>query len=97
MVEKWFATGGERGDEVIKIITELLNEISNDPAKVPLEKVLLSYKAELEKRESSIPYILSRMNITVSNTLIKNHITLSPSQSDKLKRILQQSRVWYGY
>lgn len=97
MVEKWFASGVERGDEVVKIITELLNELSGDPAKAPLVKVLLSYKGELEKKESSVPYILSRMNIAVSNTMLKNHITLSPNQSDELKKIMKQSNIYYGY
>lgn len=97
MGEKWFASGIERGDEVIKIITELINDLSANPTNAPLEKTLLSYKDELEKKESSVPYILSRMNIAVSNTIIKNHITLSQGQSDELKRILKQSNSWYGY
>ncbi|GEO78654.1 hypothetical protein FD29_GL000742 [Companilactobacillus mindensis DSM 14500] len=97
MGEKWFASGVERGDEAVRIIAKLLTELSGDPTKAPLEKVLLSYKVELEKKESSIPYILSRMNIAVSNAMIQNHITLSQDQSDELKKIMQQSHIWYGY
>jgi Enterocin A Immunity. len=97
MGEKWFATGAERGDEVVKIITVLLDELSNDPTKAPLEQVLLSYKTELEKRESSVPHILSRMNIAVANTMIQNHITLSQNQSDELKKAMNQSHIMYGY
>jgi len=94
---KWFASGVARGNQAVIIITELLTDFANDPNKAPLQKVLLDYKDELEKKESSVPYILSRMNIAVSNIMVKNGITLSQEQSDKFRKLTSLSNIRYGY
>jgi len=94
---KWFAGGNDRSQEAITIIEALLTDLETDPKTKPLQAVLISYKDELEKQESSIPYILSRMNIAVSNTNVKNGITLSESQSSKLSKLSALSNIYYGY
>jgi len=94
---KWFSGGTDRGKEAITIITELLTDLEKDPKTAPLQEILISYKNELEKQESSIPYILSRMNIAVSNANVKNGISLSESQSSKLSKLNALSNIYYGY
>jgi len=94
---KWFSSGIARGNQAVAIITELLVELNNDSSSLPLQKVLDDYKVELEKKESSIPYILNRMNIAVSNVTLKNGISLSASQSSKLEQLQKLSYIYYGY
>lgn len=59
---KWFSGGVERGNQAVQIINELLNDdkiISDSPLEITLKK----YRIELQQKESSIPFILSRMNL----------------------------------
>ena len=93
----WFAGGKDRGDEAISIIDDLLNNLNNDTNKQPLQEVLIEFKDELEKRESAVPYILSRMNISISNALHKNEISLTEEQQSKLQKLTQLSNIRYGY
>lgn len=93
----WFASGKDRGDEAISIIDNLLNDIDNDTTRQPLQEVLIEFKDELEKRESAVPYILSRMNISISNALHKNKISLTKEQQAKLQQLTQLSNIRYGY
>lgn len=94
---KWFSGGSERGNEAISIVDNLLKDIDSNPTDAPLKQVLLSYKDELEKKESSIPYILSRMNIAVANVVTKNGIILSKTQSSELSKLTKLSNIRYGY
>ncbi|KRN99413.1 bacteriocin immunity protein [Companilactobacillus kimchiensis] len=94
---KWFSSGVSRSNSATEIITDLLANLNGDVKTEPLQKVLIDYKDELEKQESSIPYILSRMNIAISNIMSKNGITLSPQQSDLMKQLTSLSYIRYGY
>lgn len=94
MTIKWFSGGSDRAQAAISIINDVLNDTPEDNA---LRKTLIAYKDELEKQESSIPYILSRMNISLSNVVTKNHIILSKSQADKLGKLTKLSYIPYGY
>ena len=94
---KWFSGGSDRAHNAILIINDLLTDLQYYPEDITLQKVLLDYKDELEKQGSSVPYILSRMNIALSNVVTKNHLTLSQSQSDKLSKLLSLSYIPYGY
>jgi len=94
---KWFSSGVARGDQAVIIIAELLGELNNNSSSLPLQKILIDYRDELEKKGSSVPYILSRMNIAVSNVTLKNGITLSKSQSNKLDQLAKLSYIYYGY
>ncbi|MEG0286710.1 MAG: bacteriocin immunity protein [Vagococcus sp.] len=94
---KWFSGGKDRSEQVVAIITDLLTDLNNDQKTMSLQLVLTNYKNELIKKESSIPLILSRMNLDISNTIKKNNILLSSCQSDKLKKIISMSHIRYGY
>ena len=93
----WFASGKDRGDAAISIIDNLLNSLNVDANRQPLQEVLIEFKNELEKRESAVPYILSRMNLTISTTMHKNGITLPKDQQEKLQQLTQLSNIYYGY
>ncbi|MDG5114114.1 bacteriocin immunity protein [Companilactobacillus pabuli] len=93
----WFAGGKDRGDAAISIIDDLLNSLNVDANRQPLQEVLIEFKNELEKRESAVPFILSRMNISISNTLHKNKIPLTKDQQAKLQQLTQLSNIRYGY
>ncbi|MBX9075363.1 bacteriocin immunity protein [Streptococcus anginosus] len=88
---KWFSGGKERRDEAITIIDELLSNLTDSD----LKKVLLSYREELKKQEIATPFILSRMNLAVSQEMIEKSIRLSEVQSNRLKRLRSLSNIRY--
>lgn len=94
---KWYSGGQERGNQAITIIKELLNVLEENKKNDELKKILDKYIDELHKNQSSIPFILSRMNIDISNTIRKNEISLSNNQSDILKKLFALSNIRYGY
>ena len=92
MVEiNWFSGGKERRDEAITIVDDLLSNLTNPD----LKKVLLSYREELKKQEIATPFILSRMNLAVSQEMIEKSIRLSEVQSNQLKRLRSLSNIRY--
>lgn len=97
MSVKWFSGGKERKNEAIMILGALIKDLDSNSKNLPVQKVLLSYREELIKEPSSIPFILSRMNIEVSKVLVDNGIELSHSQSAKLKKLSSLSQIRYGY
>lgn len=94
---KWFAGGTDRATQAIEIIDELLSDLPNTPNEDALKNVLLTYRHEFVKKSTSVPFILSRMSLAVSNVLEKNEITLTNSQSSKLKQLISLSSIRYGY
>ncbi|STY85495.1 Enterocin A Immunity [Listeria grayi] len=94
---KWFSGGNERSNQAIIIITELLNDLNTNSKSRLLQEVLNNYKEELEKKGSSVPLILSRMNLEISNAIRKEGLVLSDSQSTKLKKLTSLSNIRYGY
>lgn len=81
---KWFSGGVERGNQAVQIINELLNDdkiISDSPLEITLKK----YRIELQQKESSITFILSRMNLDISKILRSDPNQLSKEQTNKLK------------
>lgn len=93
----WFSGGGERSQEAVVIIDALVSDLASQPTTEPLKQVLNHYRVELVKRESSVPMILSRMNLDVARILTQNGIVLSTSQSSQLKAITALSNIRYGY
>lgn len=93
---KWFSGGKERGDQAIIIITDLLNELNNDPKNQALQKVLSNYQDELTRKEAAVPLILSRMNIDISSAMRKDGADLPQPQADKLKELTALSNIRYG-
>lgn len=93
----WFAGGKDRGDQAQAIISELLKDLANDPNCQALAKVLLTSQTELRKKECSVPFILSRMNLEISRSLKKEGLNLTDEQSHKLKQLADLSSIRYGY
>lgn len=94
---KWFSGGKERKNEAITILEGLIKDLDSETKNLPVQKVLSSYRKELIDEPSSIPFILSGMNIEVSKVLVDNGIELSHSQSEKLKKLSSLSQIRYGY
>lgn len=94
---KWFSGGKERSDQALALINELLKELDKNPNSQALQKLLANYQNELRKKERSVPFILSQMNIEISNLLKKETISLSDSQSNNLKQLMTLSNIRYGY
>ena len=93
----WLSGGGERSQEAVVIIDALVSDLANQPNAEPLKEVLNHYRVELVKRESSVPMILSRMNLDIARILTQNGIVLSTSQSSQLQAITALSNIRYGY
>ena len=94
---KWFAGGSERRCEALTIINHLLEDIKDTPQLVPLENQLVMYKKRLKNDGTSVPFILSQMNIDISRVLIDNKLTLSESQAEQIKKLRELSSIRYGY
>lgn len=84
-------------NEAVVIIDELLGSLSNDSKYQPLKMFFLVYRNELEVSGVSVPLILSRMNIELSNVLVENQLQLSEEQSKLLKKLRSLSNIRYGY
>ncbi|WP_278554363.1 bacteriocin immunity protein [Companilactobacillus farciminis] len=96
-VLKWFSGGRDRANNAIEIIADLLIELNGNIQTESLQQVLIKYKDELERQESSVPYILSRMNIDISSAMSKDGIILSKKQSILMKQLRSLSNIYYGY
>ena len=94
---KWFAGGRERRCEAMTIIDHLLEGINNTPQLAPLENQLVIYKRRLKDDGTSVPFILSQMNVDISRVLIDNKLTLSKSQAEQIKKLRDLSAIRYGY
>ncbi len=94
---KWFAGGSERRCEAMTIIDHLLEDIKDTTQLVPLKNQLVSYKRRLKDDGTSVPFILSQMNVDISRVLIDNKLTLSKSQAEQIKKLRELSAIRYGY
>lgn len=94
---KWFAGGSERRCEAMAIIDHLLEDIKDTPQLTPLKNQLVMYKRRLKNDGTSIPFILSQMNVDISRVLIDNKLILSENQSEQIKKLRELSAIRYGY
>ena len=94
---KWFAGGSERRSEALTIINHLLEDIKDTLQLVPLENQLVIYKRRLKDDGTSVPFILSQMNVDISRVLIDHKLTLSESQAEQIKKLRELSVIRYGY
>lgn len=94
---KWYSGGNERQKAVETIITDLLIDLKMDLRNDSLHKILEKYLEELRQKSTSIPMILSRMNIDISKAIKKDEFILSKYQSEKLKELISISSIRYGY
>lgn len=94
---KWFAGGSERRCEAMAIIDHLLEDIKDTPQLTPFKNQLVIYKKRLKDDGTSIPFILSQMNVDISRVLIDNKLILSENQSEQIKKLRELSAIRYGY
>ena len=94
---KWFAGGSERRCEAMTIIEHLLEDIKDTPQLIPLKNQLVIYKRRLRDDGTSVPFILSQMNVDISRALIDNKLILSESQANQIKKLIELSAIRYGY
>ena len=94
---KWFAGGRERRCEAMAIIDHLLEDIKDAPQLTLLKNQLVIYKRRLKDDGTSVPFILSQMNVDISRVLIDNKLTLSESQAEQIKKLRELSAIRYGY
>lgn len=94
---KWFAGGSERRCEAMTIIDYLLEDIKDAPQLTPLKNQLVIYKKRLEDDGTSVPFILSQMNVDLSRVLIENKLGLSENQAKQIKKLRELSVIRYGY
>ena len=94
---KWFAGGSERRCEAMMIIDHLLEDIKDEPQLTPLKNQLVIYKRRLRDDGTSVPFILSQMNVDISRVLIDNKLCLSESQAKQIKKLRELSAIRYGY
>ncbi|MGK4179675.1 bacteriocin immunity protein [Lapidilactobacillus dextrinicus] len=94
---KWFSGGTDRAQQALEIIDDLLHDLYKNSENDTLQNLLLKYKYELEKQQTPVPFILSRMNIDIANIIVKNGLTLSSFQSSKLKQLTAISNIRYGF
>lgn len=93
----WFSGGNERGKQAETIITDLLDGLKTNTGNKALQQVLESYLEELEQKNTSVPLILSRMNLDISKAITIDGVPLSDYQSKKLKTLTSISNIRYGY
>lgn len=96
-IVKWFSGGKERKDKASELIQDLILDLKNSSNTKQLEQLLVSYKKELDEEKSSVPFILSRLNVSISKIISENNISLTKSQADILKKIRTLSHIRYGY
>ena len=94
---KWFAGGSERRCEAMTIIDHLLEDIKDTPQLTTLKNQLVIYKRRLRDDGTSVPFILSQMNVDISRVLIDNKLGLSESQAKQIKKLRELSAIRYGY
>ena len=94
---KWFVGGRERRCEAMTIIDHLLEDIKDAPQLTPLKNQLAVYKSQLKDGGTSIPFVLSQMNVDLSRVLIENKLSLSESQAEQIKKLRELSAIRYGY
>lgn len=94
---KWYAGGQDRAEQAISILTELVADLKQSQQKMPLQQVLSDYIEAFRKKESAVPFILSRMNLDISSALKNNQIVLTVSESDKLDALMALANIRYGY
>ena len=95
---KWYTGGQERGKVALELIIQLLKELDGTgTAYDDLKHVLAVYFNEIKTESGSIPLIFNRMNLDVSNVMIKNHIVLPENAQQTMKKISQLNQLRCGY
>lgn len=93
---KWFSGGNDRAKEALECIEILQGSLSAETEQ-PLKEVLRSYSMELSNPPSSVPMILSRLNLDISKCLLHYRIELSAENQQSLKKLSSLSQIRVGY
>lgn len=72
-----------------------MDDLKTDLGKESLQKVLENFLEELKQQDTSVPLILSRMNLDIFKVIINDGVTLSDHQSKKLKELTSISNIRY--
>ncbi|MDA9460712.1 MULTISPECIES: bacteriocin immunity protein [Enterococcus] len=94
---RWFSGGNDRRNRAETIINELIADLALDLGNESLREVLQAYLEKLQNDGASVPFILSRMNLDISNALKKAGVSLNEHQSEKLHELMAISSIRYGY
>ncbi|EYT96886.1 bacteriocin immunity protein [Enterococcus mundtii] len=94
---RWFSSGNDRRKRAETIINELIADLALDHGNESLREVLHAYLEKLQNDGASVPFILSRMNLDISNALKKDGASLNEHQSEKLHELMAISSIRYGY
>ena len=95
---KWFSGGNERAEQAIQLIDELLRDLDDSSSHSDrLRTVVRNNKEALIHKQAAVPFILSRMNLEISNALLQNNILLTKQQSDKFEQLSSLANIRYGY
>ncbi|WP_407056358.1 bacteriocin immunity protein [Enterococcus faecium] len=73
------------------------NHLETDLGNDSLRMILHTYLGNLKNEGTSVPLILSRMNLEISNAIKKDGVSLNAKQSKKLKELMSISNIRYGY
>ena len=95
---KWFSGGNERAEQAIQLIDELLRDLDDSSSHSDrLRTVLMNKEKAVIHKQAAVPFILSRMNLEISNALLQNNILLTKQQSDKFEQLSSLANIRYGY
>lgn len=90
---KWYSSPELRCGRALVITDELQKILSNVQNSESLLHVLNSYQVELENLDSSIPSILTRMNISLGNVMMETKVSLSSEQSALLDELISLANM----
>ncbi|MGT2958705.1 bacteriocin immunity protein [Streptococcus bovimastitidis] len=95
---KWFSGGKDRKEEAVTILELLIASHSkgNNPSQTFI-KVLCQYRDELQSNGTSVPLILSLLNVEIASVLKEEKISMTPQESNYLKQLRAISNIRYGY
>lgn len=91
-VVEWYSGGQERKKVALRLLAELYQSSDRDV----LRNFFRRYIENLNEG-ISVPFALSAFNLELSSVLIKNKITLSKEQEEKIYELRQLSSIRYGY
>ncbi|EUJ38026.1 hypothetical protein [Brochothrix campestris] len=91
----WYASGAERATEAELLITKLIASLDFQTAQ-PLITVLESGRNELTQPTQSLTLILSRLQLSIAQCLLKHPLVLDPSTQVLFTELTALSAIRYG-
>ena len=93
---RWFSGGKERSLGAVELLGELSIDINHQGNALSILPILEAYKNELSGG-TAVPYVLSRMNVELSNHLMANNISLTSHQEELFRELRKMSQIRYGF